>query len=57
MKDFLQHAEFVIMFITLVGGYFMIRQDINTQSARIDQVNTRCDQLYGMFIDLLKERK
>ena len=58
------HVEFLVIFITLIGGYFMIKQDIECQTARIDQTNsridqtnTRTDQLYNMFIDLLKERK
>lgn len=51
------HVEFLVIFITLIGGYFMIKQDIECQTARIDQTNTRTDQLYSMFIDLLKEKK
>jgi len=31
--------------------------DIKALSNRIDQSNTRIDQLYQMFIDLLKEKK
>ena len=50
------HIEFLVIFVTLLGGYFMIKQDIECQTARIDQVNLRTDQLYTMFIDLLKER-
>ena len=34
-----------------------VKQDIATQVSRIDQVNSRIDQLYSMFIDLLKEGK
>jgi hypothetical protein len=60
------HVEFVVIFITLISGYFMLDGKIDQQystelsrmdqvNARIDQVNTRTDQLYQMFIDLLKE--
>lgn len=34
-----------------------VKQDVATQTNRIDQVNIRIDQLYSMFIDLLKEKK
>lgn len=51
------HAEFIVIFITLLGGYFMIEQQISTQTARIDQINTRTDLLYQMFIDVIKENK
>jgi hypothetical protein len=54
-KNWSVHAEFIIIFFTLLGGYFMIQQDIASQTARIDQVNTRTDQLYQMFCDLRKD--
>lgn len=60
------HAEWILLFITLVGGFYLLDGKIENLSAaqiaridqvntRIDQVNTRTDQLYEMFIDLLKE--
>lgn len=42
------HAEFVALFMTLLGGYYMIHQDIEAHTARIDQVNTRIDQQIEM---------
>jgi hypothetical protein len=57
IKNWSIHVEFIVIFITLLGGYFMIEQQISTQTARIDQINCRTDQLYQMFIDLLKEKK
>jgi len=55
------HAGWIILFITLIGGFYVINGKIETQcrmqAARIDQVNTRTDQLYQMFIDLLKEQR
>jgi hypothetical protein len=44
------HAEFVIIFITLLSGYFMIDSKIERQSERTDK-------LYEMFIDLIKDKK
>ena len=61
-KNWSVHIEFMVIFFTLLGGYFMIQQDIAAQTARIDQVNVRTDQvnvrtdqLYEMFLDLVKE--
>lgn len=34
-----------------------IKQDIAIQVSRIDQCNARIDQLYQMFIELVKEGK
>jgi len=44
------HAEFVIVFITLLGGFYMI-------DTKVAQQSQRTDKLYEMFIDLLKENK
>jgi hypothetical protein len=44
------HAEFVILLITLIGGFYLLDQKIERQSCRTDR-------LYEMFIDLIKERK
>jgi hypothetical protein len=49
------HVEFIVIFITLLGGYYFIQKDVSAQTARIDQVNCRTDQLYQMFIELIKE--
>ncbi len=49
-KNWTSHAEFVVIFITLLGGFFLLDGKIDNQSARTDR-------LYEMFIDLLKERK
>lgn len=62
------HAEFVVIFISLLGGFYMLRGEIMhvdnkiDQQAmymnnRIDQVNCRMDQFQIMFYDLLKEQK
>ncbi len=53
------HAERILLVITLVGGFYLLDSKIENlsaaQTARVDQVNARTDQLYTMFIDLLKE--
>ena len=49
-KSWSTHVEFVVIFITLLGGYFMIDNKIERQGERTDK-------LYEMFIDLLKESK
>jgi len=63
-KQWSIHVEFLVIFVTLLGGCYMLKQDIDRSNARIDQVNcridqinVRTDQLYTMFIDLVKETK
>lgn len=55
------HVELVIVLITIIGGFYMIDNKIENHcsmlTARIDQVNSRTDQLYTMFIDLVKEQR
>ena len=46
IKNWSIHVEFLVIFVTLLGGYFMIQQDIAAQTCRIDQTNVRTDQLY-----------
>lgn len=49
-----------IIATVLVSAYYIhrdIREDMKTQNTRIDQCNARTDQLYTMFIDLLKDRR
>jgi len=42
------HAEFAIIFITLVGGFYML-------DGKIERANDRTDKLYEMFVDMRKE--
>jgi hypothetical protein len=44
------HAEFVVLLVTLIGGFYLLDGKIERQSARTDK-------LYEMFIDLLKESR
>ncbi len=55
--QWLIHIEFLVIFVTILFGYFMIKQDIDMQSRRIDETNARTDLLYETFIDLIKEKK
>lgn len=47
-KNWPKHAEFVVLFITLLGGFYLI-------DSKIDRQSSRTDKLYEMFIDLIKE--
>lgn len=62
------HVEFLILFITLFGFFYLLDSKIEQQSLeqhskidqmneRINQQNARSDQLYNMFIELVKEKK
>ena len=42
------HTEFVIIFVTLLGGFYLL-------DAKIERQSERTDKLYTMFIDLVKE--
>lgn len=44
------HAEFVILLITLLGGFYTLDTKIQCQSQRTDR-------LYEMFIELIKEQR
>ena len=51
-----------ITIIGSLGGFMMyflnrIHNDVKSIGARLDGHATRIDQLYKMFVDLLKERK
>lgn len=48
------HAEFVILLLTLIGGFYLLDGKIERQS---QQQSQRTDKLYEMFIDLLKEKR
>jgi len=53
-KSWSIHVEFLVLFITLIGGFYLldgkIERGIQVQSAR-------SDRLYEMFIDLVKVKK
>jgi hypothetical protein len=43
--------------IFVVIAFSKIHQDLSALNCRLDVHSRRIDQLYGMFVDLLKERK
>jgi len=49
-KSFTSHVEFVVLLITLIGGFYLL-------DGKIERQGERTDKLYEMFIDLLKERR
>lgn len=44
------HAEFVVLLMTLIGGFYLL-------DGKIEKQSNRTDRLYEMFIDMLKEGK
>lgn len=49
-RNLFVHIEWVVVLITLLGGFY-------TLDRKIDRQVTRTDRLYEMFIDLIKEGK
>ena len=50
MNEWTQHFEFIILLVTLIGGFYILDGKIDRQSARTDR-------LYEMFIEIVKDRK
>ena len=44
------HVEWVVLLITLLGGFYLL-------DGKIERQGQRTDRLYEMFIDLLKDKK
>jgi hypothetical protein len=55
------HAEFLVLLITLLGGFYLLDGKIERQVDRSDRIfeahAARTDKLYEMFIDIVKEKK
>jgi hypothetical protein len=49
-KNWFVHVEWVVVLITLLGGFYLL-------DGKIERQGSRTDRLYEMFIDLLKEGK
>lgn len=49
-KNWFVHVEWVVVLVTLLGGFYLLDGKIERQGARTDR-------LYEMFIDLVKEGK
>lgn len=48
------HVEFVVMFITLISGFYLLDNKVERLTQRQSE---RTDKLYEMFVDILKESK
>ena len=48
-KNWASHAEFVVLLVTLLGGFYVLDGKNERQSCRTDK-------LYEMFIELVKEK-
>lgn len=49
-KSWSTHAEFIILLVTLLGGFYLL-------DGKIERQSERTDKLYEMFIDLIKENR
>lgn len=49
-KNWSIHMEFVVLLVTLIGGFYLL-------DGKIERQGERTDKLHEMFIDLIKEGK
>lgn len=52
-KDKIQwgiHIEFAVLFMTLVGGFYMI-------DSKFERCHERTDRIYEMFYEIIKDKK
>jgi len=49
-KHWTTHVEFVVLLVTLIGGFYLL-------DGKIERQSSRTDRLYEMFIDLIKEKR
>lgn len=49
-KHWTSHLEFMVLLITLIGGFYLL-------DGKIERQAERTDRLYEMFIDLVKEKR
>jgi hypothetical protein len=61
ISNWIQHLEFLVLLVTMLGGIYVIESRADFKFQAIDQrfqiQSQRTDRLYEMFIDLLKEKK
>lgn len=53
-KNWTTHVEFLVLLVTLLGGFYLLDGKIERAN---DRHSERTDRLYEMFIDLLKDGK
>ncbi len=49
-KNWFVHVEWVVVLVTLLGGFYLL-------DGKIERQSIRSDRLYEMFFDLIKEGK
>lgn len=49
-KHWTTHVEFMVLLITLIGGFYLL-------DGKIERQSLRTDRLYEMFIDIVKDGK
>lgn len=50
IKNWTTHLEFVVLLVTLIGGFY-------TLDAKIERQGARTDRLYQMFYEVIKETR
>ena len=55
MKDMTTHIEFLVLLITLLGGFYNLDGKIERQGNRIDQQGNRIDHQYQIWVSTQKE--
>lgn len=48
-KNWSIHAEFIILLVTLLGGFYLL-------DGKIERQSLRTDRLYEMFIEVVKDK-
>lgn len=60
MGNWLSHAEFVALIVTIIGSVYVMDGKIERQAERLDkhsqENSVRTDRLYEMFIELVKNK-
>jgi len=60
-KNWFVHVEWVVVLVTLLGGFYTLDSRIDRQCERIDQrllsQEQRTDRLYEMFIEIVRDKK
>jgi hypothetical protein len=60
-KNWAIHGEFVVILITLIGGFYLLDGKIERQVERTDRLFEsscqRTDKLYEMYVETQKELK
>lgn len=49
-KHWSSHLEFMVLLVTLIGGFYLL-------DGKIERQAERTDRLYEMFIQLVKEKR